>query len=75
MAQYAWFDSSKPDPKPILGWIDTSSLFYPSPPPEGNLLEVTASQWIARLSNIWAVSGGELVAVAENPLRLLMVQE
>ena len=68
MTQYACFDGTKPDPKPILGWYDTGVVTYPSMPPASDLLALTAAQWAARLTGIWAVSGGELVSVSVNPL-------
>ena len=62
MTQYAAFDSTQPDPKPVTGWYDTGFATYPNLPVAANLLAMTQAQWAARLTGAWAVSGGTLVA-------------
>ena len=64
MTQYAYFDSTKPDPKPVTGWYDTGAVVYPNLPPAANLLPLTPAQWATRLTSQWAVSGGALVSYA-----------
>jgi hypothetical protein len=61
MTQYASFDHTVSDPKPVKGWYDTGALTYPSLPASADLLELTSEQWAARLTGQWAVSGGALV--------------
>ena len=63
MAQYAYFDIMISAPSPVIGWYDTEKFQYPNLPPMSNLLEVTTSQWEARLANPsgWAVSGNTLI--------------
>lgn len=60
----AQFDHTKPDPKKVVGWYDTTMFNYPAMPPTADLLELTADQWAGRLTNpdAWAVSGGALIA-------------
>jgi hypothetical protein len=61
MTQYAYFDPTKPDPKPVLGWYDTTWAHYPNLPDASNLLGMSQQQWAARLGGLWAVQGGTLV--------------
>ena len=64
MPQYAEFDSTATPPAPVIGWYDTDFAKYPKMPTASNLLELTADQWVAHMTNpsAWAVSGGALVA-------------
>lgn len=62
MTQYAAFDSTQSDPKPVIGWYDTGFATYPNLPVAANLLEMTPAQWAARMTGSWAVSSGALVA-------------
>lgn len=64
MTQYARFNPSVAAPSQVIGWYDTGAFNYPNLPPASDLLEVTAAQWTARMSNPsgWAVSDGALVA-------------
>ena len=62
MTQYAYFNSATAAPSPVLGWYDTVEFTYANLPVSGDLLEVTAGQWAARMSGLWAVSSGTLVA-------------
>jgi hypothetical protein len=61
MTQYAYFDATQPDPKPVIGWYDTSLYHYPNLPAAANLLEMSTGAWERRLEGLWAVSGGALV--------------
>ena len=63
MPQFASFDPAT-DPAPVLGWYDTDEADYPALPPKDHLLEVSAAEWEARLTDPagWAISGGKLVA-------------
>jgi hypothetical protein len=63
MTQYAYYDHTQPAPQPVLGWYDTGLFDYSAAlPAAGDLLELTADQWNARLTGLWAVSSGVLVA-------------
>ena len=74
MTQYACFDSTRPDPKPILGWYDTAAVVYPVMPAAENLLVLTSTQWAERMAGIWGVVEGELVSVSANPLLPLLAR-
>jgi hypothetical protein len=69
MTQYAQYNPNVAGPSPVTGWYDTELFGYPNLPPASDLLEVTAAQWAARLSNPpgWAVSNGALVAYTPPP--------
>jgi hypothetical protein len=68
MPRFARFDSSiKTRPSPVLGWLDTDLVHYPSPPSEADLLEVTDAQWAGRMEGLWAVQTGILVAYTPPP--------
>jgi hypothetical protein len=73
--QYACYDSSVSGPSPVIGWFDTSALLYPNLPPRDNLLSMTQSQWDARLTGLWAVSGGVLVAYTPPTPVLTLAQQ
>lgn len=64
MALYAYFDSTKAAPSPVLGWYDTGFATYPSLPAAADLLEVTAAEWTAHMADPagWAVQDGALVS-------------
>jgi hypothetical protein len=62
MAQYAQFNPATASPSPVMGWYDTAVFDYPNLPPATDLLEMTVEQWDARMTGLWAVSGGTLVA-------------
>lgn len=64
MPQYAYFDSAKPAPSPVIGWYDTGFATYPNLPGAGDLLKVTAAQWSDHMADPagWAVQNGALVA-------------
>ncbi len=66
MPQFAHFDHTVADPKPVTGWFDTDVFEYPNLPAAADLLEVTPAQWQARLSNPsgFVITGGALVAAA-----------
>jgi hypothetical protein len=61
MTQYAYHDSSQPDPKPVIGWYDTELYRYQSLPDPSNLLEMSQEQWAKRQDGLWAVQSGTLV--------------
>jgi hypothetical protein len=67
MTQYANFDHTVPDPKPVIAWYDTEAWDYPSLPAPEDLLEMTPDQWQARLSGSWAINNGALVPSAPLP--------
>ena len=63
MPKYARFDSTITEgPAPVLGWLDTDLVSYPSLPPDADLLEMTAEQWARRMKGCWAVEAGDLVS-------------
>lgn len=76
MPQFAHFDHTVADPKPVIGWFDTDLLDYPNLPAAADLLQVTAAQWAARMANPsgWVVSGGALAQAApvtlSNPVQI-----
>ncbi|NDY41239.1 DUF4376 domain-containing protein [Dissulfurirhabdus thermomarina] len=67
MAKYAYYDSSAPQPTPVLGWYhvrdtqDPDGLDYPNLPPAADLLVLTDAEWAARLDQRWHVQAGALV--------------
>jgi hypothetical protein len=67
MTKYACFDPSSPAPFRVTGWYDTSVFDYPNLPSADWLLEMTDEQWDARLTGVWAVNDGALVAYAPPP--------
>ena len=58
--QYAYFNSTLPQPTPILGWMDFNQMQYQAPPPANDLLAVTPAQW-AMKSQITMINNGQLV--------------
>lgn len=79
MTQYVSYDPSKPDPKPIIGWWDTSFANYPNLPPASDLLEVTPAQWTQhiadlRLSSFTIQAGALVYAVVPPPAPTLAQQ-
>jgi len=60
MSFYAHFDPKIPDPKPVIGWYDTSAMRYPNLPPPEEMLELSPEDWAQRMSGQWAVVGGRL---------------
>jgi hypothetical protein len=62
MALLAYFDSTQPAPQPVLAWYDTGVIAYPALPASANLLQLTPTQWASRMTGLWAVQGGALVA-------------
>lgn len=77
MTQYAYFDSSVASPSPVIGWYDTGVFTYPTLPVASDLLEVTPTQWAARITNPsgWAVSNGSLVAYTPPAPVLTLAQQ
>lgn len=74
MTKYVEFDSSSPDPKPIVGWYDTEFANYLKFPCSSNLIEVTEAQWTQHMKDlrisIWTIQNGILVhSVPKPPLR------
>jgi len=61
MPQYATFDHTVPEPSPVTGWYDNDIVVYPNFPDDADLLLMTAEQWVARMSQYWAVENGTLV--------------
>ncbi|MDR3736024.1 MAG: hypothetical protein P4L10_10875 [Acidobacteriaceae bacterium] len=62
MTQYAYFDSTISAPSPVVSWPDTEFLPLVNMPPAADLLALTPAQWDARMTGLWAVSNGALVA-------------
>jgi hypothetical protein len=64
MPKYAYYDSTVAALSPVLAWYDTDNFKYSSLPAVADLLEISETQWDARLTNPsgWAVSAGALVA-------------
>lgn len=62
MAKYAIFAPKAPEPKPVVGWIDTDSHYYRTLPPSGSRILLTDQQWAARLADPsgWVVDHGRL---------------
>jgi len=59
MTRYAYFDNELPEgPRPVIGWIDTEAVAYPSLPAAENLVELTDEQWDARLNGRWVIVPG-----------------
>lgn len=76
MPRFAHFDSTITDrPAPVLGWLDTDLLHYPSPPADADLLVLTDEQWVQRMKGSWAVEFGTLVAYTPPPPPLTPAQE
>lgn len=68
MPRLARFDSTITDgPSPVLGWLDTDLVHYPSPPADADLLAMTDAQWAGRMEGLWAVEGGALVSYTPPP--------
>jgi hypothetical protein len=67
MTQYAQFDHTATPPCPVIGWYDTALFDYPNLPAAADLLELTADQWNARMSQLWAVENGALVDYVPPP--------
>jgi hypothetical protein len=63
MTYYAQYDSSAPQPTPVLGWYDTSLFSYRNLPAEADLLELDEIQWKAHFENPsgWAFNDGIIV--------------
>ena len=73
MTRYAAFDTSAPQPAPVIGWYDTELLHYPSLPDPSALIEVdNAEIWDGRTARLWHVSGGTLIPAA--PLERTLAQ-
>jgi hypothetical protein len=62
MTYYAVFEPTADEPRPIIGWIDTTIADYALPPEEG-LLTINQEQWDGRMSGQWAVTAGNMVPV------------
>lgn len=62
MTYHAYFDSNAAAPAPVLGWYNTDFATYPNLPAPSNLLAMTQAQWDDRMTGLWAVSSGALVA-------------
>jgi hypothetical protein len=67
MTKFAYFDSSRPSPQPVLGWYDTELFNYPRLPAPSNMLALTDAQWSVRVVGSWAVNGTQLIAY-EHPV-------
>jgi hypothetical protein len=63
MPKFAYFDHTEPAPQRVRGWYDTDARAYPNLPNAANLLQVTDTQWAARMSDPsgWAVDNGVLL--------------
>ena len=71
---YAHFDSTVTAPSPVIGWYDTGLYAY-SLPATNDLLALTSAQWATRLSGLWAVSAGALVAYTPPAPTLTLAQQ
>lgn len=69
MSTYAQIDPLAADPKPVIGWFDTTANQYPAMPPQNALVTITADQYAARVANPagWVIIAGALSA-AQPPL-------
>lgn len=75
MPKYAQFDSTATAPAPVVGWFDTDALTYPTLPASADLLELTLAEWADRLSGLWAVSSGKLVAYTPPTIAPTLAQQ
>ncbi len=64
MPKYASYDPAAAAASPVTGWYDTDAFTYPSLPAAAGLLQITDTQWSARLASpsSWAVENGALVS-------------
>ena len=64
MTKYAYYDSTKPAPSPVIGWYDSDGFnaMTLKTLPASNLQELSDAQWAARYPGLWAVQSGALVA-------------
>jgi hypothetical protein len=67
MPQYAQFDPAVAYPSPVIGWFDTDAINYPTLPDPAGMLVLTQEQWDGRVTGLWAVSAGALVAFVPPP--------
>ena len=75
MTQYAYFDSTKPDPKVVQGFYDTDAIKYPNLPAAADLLQLTEEQWKNRMSGHWVVENGALVPYTFPPPTITLAQQ
>ncbi len=69
MTQYAQYDPTISINSPVIGWYDIAAISYPSLPDTG-MLVVSGSQWAARITGLWAVTAGALVAYTAQAMGL-----
>jgi len=62
MAYFAQFNPGLPDPKPITGWYDTSSLAYSNMPSASELIEIGEADWVFHFTQPhgWFVVDGKI---------------
>jgi len=63
MPKYAQFDSSSPDPSPVLGWFDTDNFHYPNLPSASDLITLNEFEWAAHFNepSCWSTEAGKLI--------------
>lgn len=79
VVQYAYFDHTVPDPKPVLGWYDTAVTQASALPAADDLLPLTPAQWTQhmadlRLSSFTIQAGALVYAVVPPPAPTLAQQ-
>lgn len=57
----AHFDHTAPSPSRVRGWYDTDAFTYLNLPPAADLVEMTPTEWDARLTGIFGVQDGKVV--------------
>lgn len=60
MAKYASYDSSVPEPSPVLGWYDADAFEYPEPVPPIARIELSDEFWNTEHRGAFAVRNGVL---------------
>lgn len=67
MPKFAYFD--KTPPHRVIGWINTDKRKYNALPPAEDLLQLTDSQWEARMPdhNSWCIDEGKMVPYVPGP--------
>lgn len=64
---FAQFDPNASDPRPVLGWYDTSHLTYAAMPAADCLLELTQAQWDARAGTTYLQGGVPIAYLPPTP--------
>lgn len=74
----AYFDSTNPQPTPVLGWFDVfdaqnnpDGLEYPNLPAASDLLQLTDAEWVSRMGTPYVQNGALVEAPAPTPSHLL----